>query len=86
MTAGQRKAVKAMQKKTWSPEARAKRAATLAAKRAAREAIAPNVQDALAYLLKAEQAIIKTAAAGGKRIGPVETLTLLALNSLRGEI
>jgi hypothetical protein len=71
---------------TWSPEARAKRKATFAARRAQKEALGSTGGDALAYLLKAESVIVKQMAKGCKRIGPLETLTMLALNALRGEL
>lgn len=86
MTRAKAKAVAAMRKKAWSPAARAKRAATYAAKRAAKADTPGHVQDALAFLLKAETAIISQCAAGRKRISAAESLALLALNALRGEL
>lgn len=77
---------KKAKKGTWSPAARAKRQATFAAKRAQKEALGPNSGDALAYLLKAEQAIIRQVGRGAKRLSSAEVLTMLALNSLRGEL
>lgn len=67
----------------WSPEARAKAAATRAANAEKRANGAPNTEDALAYLMKAEKVLM---ASKIKRFGPFETLTMLALNALRGEL
>jgi len=72
-----------MKRGAWSPEARAKAAATRAANRAKKGALPGGTQDALAYLLKAEKLLL---AGKLKRIGPVETLVFLALNALRGEL
>lgn len=78
---------KKMKKGAWSPEARAKAAATRAANQAKRKIVIAEgaAEDALFYLLKAEGEIIKSLSKGAKRIGAAETLTLLALNTLRGE-
>lgn len=72
--------------KKWTPKMKAKAAATRAANRAKRGQGDGASQDALAYLLKAEKAIIKGCARGAKSITGAETLTLLALNVLRGEL
>lgn len=77
------KQVAKMRKAVWSPEARAKRKATFAAKRAMKEASGAKPSDALAYLLKAEKILLQGKL---KRVGPFETLVFLALNSLRGEL
>jgi hypothetical protein len=79
-----------MRKGAWSPAARKKAMATRAANRAKREAlkgtISPNAQDALAFLLKTEAAIIKHHANGVKRFSIAETFAMLALHALRGEL
>ena len=75
-----------MRKSAWSPAARAKRKATADAKRAAKESVPASQHDALAYLLKAEAALIKQYARGGKRFTAFETLAMLALHALRGEL
>lgn len=67
----------------WSPAARAKAAATRAANRAKKDATPANVQDAIAFLLKAEAAMIKSSR---KHFSTVEILAMLALNALRGEL
>jgi hypothetical protein len=75
-----------MRKGAWSPEARAKAAATRAITMARKANMVPNTQDAMAYLLKVESAIIKKYAKGAKRIEAADTLSMLALHALRGEI
>jgi hypothetical protein len=75
-----------MRKGAWSPEARAKAKATRAANQAKRKAVSPNAQDALAFLLKTEAAIIKHHANGVKRFSIAETFAMLALHALRGEL
>jgi hypothetical protein len=75
-----------MRKGAWSPAARKKAMATRAANRAKREAVSPNAQDALAFLLKTEAAIIKHHANGVKRFSIAETFAMLALHALRGEL
>ncbi len=74
-----------MRKGAWSPAARAKAKATRAANREAKlnGKVSTKPSDALAYLLKAERLMLR---GGLKRVGPVETLVFLALNSLRGEL
>lgn len=67
----------------WSPEARAKAAATRAANKAKGAGAPAGKSDALAYLSKAEKIMLRGKL---KRVGPVETLIFLALNSLRGEL
>lgn len=82
----QQKAAKKARSKAWSPEARAKRAATMAAKRGRLEQhpdapINANLRDVLIFLEHAEKAILKS---GGKRITPAESYAMLALTTLRG--
>jgi hypothetical protein len=66
----------------WSAASKAKAAATRAANKA-KISSSSNPQDALAYLLKAERALL---AGKVKRVGAMETYMLLALNALRGEL
>jgi hypothetical protein len=88
MTESQKKA----RKSTWSPAARAKRAATIAARKAAgisirkpkAEAVktsAETFREITVYLEHAEKAILKS---GAKRISKAESYAMLALTTLRG--
>jgi hypothetical protein len=75
----------------WSKAKKAMAKATREKRKAERlkamgEKPAANTQDALAYLLKAEAAIIAKYRRGNKRVELSETLTMLALHALRGEL
>ena len=67
----------------WTPEAKAKAAATRAANAALKANVKPNHEDALMYLTKAEKILVNGHL---KRFGPFETPVMLALNALRGEL
>lgn len=84
-------AVKKARSKAWSPEARAKRAATMAARKAGKVKTrtykfqgtdaASEMRDVVSFLEHAERAILKS---GGKRITAAESYAMLALTTLRG--
>jgi len=67
----------------WTAAAKAKAVATREANAAKKAGLKPNAEDALAYLLKAERILLN---GNLKRFGPFETLIMLALNALRGEM
>lgn len=90
------KQMKRARTKAWSPEARAKRAATRAARLAGvidggpgrpRVASGPprkdrdHIKDVIVFLEHAEKAILKS---GAKRITAGESYAMLALTTLRG--
>ena len=101
MTGKQARSLAKAGKGAWSPAARAKRKATFAAKAAdkllqkegedyvvkkmAKDALPQHVKDAIVFLEHGEKALIKSIAAGNKRISVAETHMLLALKTLRGE-
>lgn len=94
MTRAQKKAAKS----TWSPAARKKRLATLAAKRAAREALKGDLKDTELRMKHAglrdgvmkdlvvflEHAERAILKSGAKRISKAESYAMLALTTLRG--